>query len=70
MKNRRQTIKDMLTYTLSFGIVTLVPSEARAKGSWTNNQNDRPIPIPNANQNEQRYVVPFSNAWRHKNKFQ
>lgn len=64
--NRRQLIKTILTSGTAFGIFSLMPEEARAKGSWTNqNPNTRPLPAPTgAFQGRQRYIIPFSNDWR------
>jgi len=64
--NRRNIIKKILTTGSGFGILSLLPQEARANGSWGfQGLNDRPIPQPQLYPPEQpRYFVPFSNEWR------
>ncbi len=50
-------------------ILSLRPDEARAAGSWSSGL-QRPYPaggqvVPPASPGKPRYVVPFSNEWRH-----
>lgn len=58
---RRDILKKTLLLGAAGTIMSLLPEDARAAGSWSNNQ-QRPFGIPEPY--SKRYVVPFSNDWR------